>query len=120
MPSRQTTRPLIDSSEWAAKNAGAARPRRGAAGEDRFGERAGELRLERGRDAAPQVAKQALEDAEVGVASRLQRNRLVLQAEMAVELELGALARESESADLEDFLVERELDRPSFARSRTA
>ena len=90
---------------------------RGAAGKDRLGERAGQLRLEVGGAAAAQIAEEPLQDAEVRVARRLHVDRLVLQAQPAVELQLRALAGEPEPADLEDVLIERQLDRAVVAHA---
>ena len=53
------------------------------------------------RPAAADVAEEALQDPEVGVARRLHVDRLVLEADVPVELELRALAGEPEPADLE-------------------
>ena len=90
---------------------------RGAAGEHRLAEGAGQLRLEIGRAAAAQRAEEPLQDAEVRVARRLHVERLVLQPEPAVELQLRALAGEAEPADLEDVLIERQLDRAVVAHA---
>ncbi len=84
---------------------------RRAAGEQRIGQRSRHLRLERGGPAAAQVAEEALEDAEVRVARCLDVDRLVLDAETAVELQLRSLAREPEPANLQHVLIERQLDR---------
>ena len=73
---------------------------------------AGDLRLDRRRAAAAQVAVEALQDAEVGVAGGLHRQLVAIEGDLAFELELGALAGQRQLADLEDVLVERELDRP--------
>ena len=72
------------------------------------------------RSAVPRlrsVAEERLQDAEVGVARRLHVERLVLQPEPAVELQLRPLAGEAEPADVEDVLVERQLDRAVVAHA---
>ena len=69
------------------------------------------------RSAAAQIAEEALQDAEVRVARRLHVDRLVLEAQPAVELQLRSLAREPEPADLEDVLIERQLDRTVVAHA---
>ena len=68
--------------------------------------------LSAARAAAAKIAEESLQDAEVRVARGLDVNRLVLQAEPAVERELRSLTRETEAADLEDVPIERQLDRP--------
>ncbi len=85
---------------------------RRAAPEDGTGERAAHLRLERGTPAAAKIAEESLQDAEVRVARGLDVNRLVLQAEPAVERELRSLTRETEAANLEDAPIERQFNRP--------
>ena len=112
------TRPLIASSECGSEKC--LQPpvvERGAAGKYRLGEGAGQLRLEIGGATAAQRAEEPLQDAKVRVARRLHVDRLVLEPEPAVELQLRALAGEAEPADLENVLIEHQLDRAVVAHA---
>ena len=91
---------------------------RGAAREHRLGERPVDVRRQPGSARAADVAIEALQDPEVRIPRRLDGNRRVVEVDVAVEVELRALAEQPQPHDVEDVLVERQLDRPVFAGRR--
>ena len=67
---------------------------------------------QRRRAAAAHVAEEPLEDAEVRLAGRFDRDDAVVQLHLPAHLQLGAVAGDAQPADLEHVPVERQLDRP--------
>ena len=67
------------------------------------------------RAGAADVPEKALEEAEVRVARRAQRDLAVVQPDLAANVELGALACEAQTADADGVAIERELDRSVVA-----
>ena len=80
--------------------------------EDGMVERPAHLRVERRGARAADRAVERLQDPEVRVAGRVERDPLLVQVDRAAEVELRLIAGELEAARLDDVLVQRELDRP--------
>ena len=88
---------------------------RGASAEHRLVERSLHLGDDLGGAGAADIPEKALEQAEVRVARRAQRDLAVVQPDLAANVELGALACEAQTADTDGVAIERELDRSVVA-----
>ena len=81
-----------------------------AAGEARLRQRPGDVRQQRRRAAAAQIAEEPLEDAQVRLAGGLDGDRLIRQVDLAPELKLRAFASDTQPAHVDHPLSQRELD----------
>ena len=85
------------------------------AGEDRVLERPGDLRREVGLARAAQVAHDALENAEVGLSRRSDRDLAGAEVDRAADVEARAIADETQLVDAHDFLLVRHAQRAVVA-----
>ena len=74
------------------------------------------LRVQFGGPRAADVAEEALQDAEVGIARRVDRDLRVVQIHRAVQFERRPVAGEMEPDDVQHVLVQRQPDRPFVVR----
>ena len=103
------TRPFIASSECGKREVpDAAARERGAAGEDRLVERPADVGREVRLTRAADIAEEPLQDAEVGVAGRVQRNLPVREPDRAVHIQARVLSHEPHLLDLHRLIVQEQ------------
>src|ERR1700688_2487276 len=83
---------------------------RGAARKHRIVERTVDGRGELGPSRSADITKEALQDGEVGVTHRTERDGLIVQGDAAADGEPRVLADKLEVPDLDDVPIEREAD----------